>query len=158
MPLNYRFENKADTEVVYFSGDVNEDAEVTLGELKDKLTGKMIFNLKNLGSINSCGVRAWVNFMRNAAKSKISFEDCPPEVISQINMIPNFKAHAEISSLYGAYVCESCGHHKLHLFKKGENLPASLDAPLPGVTCDKCSKMMEMEELEEEFFSWLQAS
>ena len=159
MDLNLRIENRDDRELVYFNGQINEDAEVVLGNLKAKLGSQCIFNFKDIKSINSCGVRAWINFMRDIeAGRRIAFEECPPEVVSQINMIPNFKGKAEIRSVYASYSCENCDHQKWQLFEKGKNLPQKLVSELPQVRCPKCQEVMEMEELEDEFFGWLDAT
>ena len=98
MALAVRILNEGDWEKIFLSGKIDEDGEVTLGELKDKVTGKCIFNFKEVTGINSCGVRAWINFMREVEKkgSSVIFEECTPDVISQINMIPNFKSKATI--------------------------------------------------------------
>ena len=158
MSLNYQIKKEDDWELVTLSGHINEDAETSLAEMLDKLAEKCVLNLKNVESVNSLGVRAWINFIREVEKNRsIVFEECTPEIIGQINMIPNFKGQAHIRSLYGSYVCESCGHEKLVLFKEGDNMPDSPEADIDDVTCDKCSETMEMEELEEEFFSWLES-
>lgn len=156
MDLTYNIETDQDHDIITFNGHINEDAEVALAGLKDHISRNCIFNLKEIKSINSCGVRAWINFIREADKNKeIIFEECPPEVVSQINMIPNFKGNSKIRSVYSSYICENCDYQKLELFAEGKNLPASSNEKLPKVNCPKCNEEMEMEELEEEFFGWL---
>ena len=158
MGLNIRIEKDNDWDVIYFNGDINEDAEVTLADLKSKVTPQCIFNMKGVETVNSCGVRAWVNFMRDAEKNTtIVFDECPPEVVSQINMIPNFKGKAKVRSVYGCYICDECDTEKMVLFKEGENLPEDPEEEIDEVICDKCGEGMEMEELEEEFFNWVSA-
>ncbi|MFK7824936.1 MAG: hypothetical protein AB8G05_12310 [Oligoflexales bacterium] len=156
MDLTYRIEIDQDHDIISFNGHINEDAEIALAGLKDQINRNCVFNLKEIKSINSCGVRAWINFIREADKNRtIIFEECPPEVVSQINMIPNFKGNSKIKSVYSSYICESCDFQKLELFQEGNNLPKSTDEKLPIVHCPKCNDVMEMEELEEEFFGWL---
>lgn len=159
MSLNYRIEVKDGWEVVHLTGRINEDAEVSLAELKAKLAKQCIINLKEIEAINSLGVRAWINFMRDLEKGReIVFEECTPEVVSQINMIPNFKGKSHIRSVYASYLCENCGEQKLELLTEGKNLPKVADEGLPPVNCPKCKEVMEMEELEDEFFAWLETN
>lgn len=161
MELNYRLEAIDErTDIIYFMGDINEDSEISLANLVDQVVKDSVFNLKDVTSINSCGVRAWINFLREVEKKNLSivFEECTPEVVSQINMIPNFKGRSRIRSVYASYVCENCDFQNLELFKEGENLPTSLEEEIAEVKCPKCQSTMEMEELEEEFFSWIENS
>jgi len=66
-----------------------------------QLGPNMLINFKQVQYMNSCGVRAWINFLRELENNrKIIFEECTPEIMSQINMIPNFKSSAHIRSLY----------------------------------------------------------
>ncbi len=154
MGLNFSITPQNGSETVALAGQINEDAEVTLAELKDKISHDCTFNMKEVTSINSCGVRAWINFIRDVEKSKkVIFEECPPEIVSQINMIPNFKGKSKVKSVYASYACEKCGSHKMEMFTDGVNMPKSLDEKLPEVKCTKCSNKKEMEELEDEFYA-----
>ncbi|NRA45295.1 MAG: hypothetical protein HRU09_10105 [Oligoflexales bacterium] len=156
MDLTYRIDTEEDVDIISFNGHINEDAEIALAGLKEQLNKDCVFNLKEIKSINSCGVRAWINFIRDVDKSRtIIFEECPPEVVSQINMIPNFKGNSKIRSVYSSYVCDNCDFQKLELFQEGKNLPKNSEAQVPQVQCPRCGSIMEMEELEEEFFGWL---
>ncbi|MFK7872117.1 MAG: hypothetical protein AB8C84_02955 [Oligoflexales bacterium] len=159
MQLSFLFENESpEVGKVILSGDINEDSEMALGQLKEQLPAKSCtFNFKSVSSINSCGVRAWINFLREAESGRsVTFEECTPEVVSQINMIPNFKGQAKIHSVYAGYFCDSCENHSLQLFQDGTNLPKDMNIDLPDVPCSNCGEVMEMEELEEEFFGWLE--
>jgi len=159
MALTVQISKNAEWEKASLIGAINEDAEVHLGSLLTNLGKKVIINFGQVSNVNSCGVRAWINFVRDLQKDrKLIFEECTPEIINQINMIPNFRGNAEISSLYGGFSCGSCGNHKNVLFKKGGNLPASISDGLPPVNCDKCNNAMELEELEEEYFAWMDAA
>ncbi|MBI2603487.1 MAG: hypothetical protein HYW48_10575 [Deltaproteobacteria bacterium] len=157
MALNYRIVKNDQWETIFFSGKINEDAEVSLAELNEKVGDRCIFNLKEIEAINSLGVRAWINFLRNFEQNRqIIFEECPPGIVNQFNMIPSFKGKATIRSLYAGYICENCGLTKMELFKEGENLPRNVGAtPLPEVKCSNCGKTMELEELEDEYFGWI---
>lgn len=139
-------------------GPIDEDAEVHLTNLLSALSPKVIINFKNVESVNSCGVRAWITFMRELAKGRsLVFEECTPIIVSQINMIPNFRGNAIIQSVYARYTCQNCGNQQQHLFVRGQNLPTAASDGGGAVACSKCGNQTEMDELEEEFFAWVES-
>lgn len=159
MSITINIEKVGDWEKLTFTGPINEDSEVYLTPVIAQLSNQVIFNFKDVSYVNSCGVRAWINFLREAEQNRqVIFEECTPEIVSQINMIPNFKGTAAVKSVYASYGCDDCGNTAWMLFEEGNNLPSSSDCEAPEKTCEKCGAEMEMEELEDEFFSWLDAS
>lgn len=159
MEITFNIEQQGDWEKVGIVGPVNEDAEVHFAKLASNLSAKCIFNFQKVTYVNSCGVRAWINFLREIEQTReIVFEECTPEVVAQINMIPNFRGSAHIRSVYGSYVCPECDHEKNVLFEEGKNMPATPEDSVEEVKCDQCgAEAMELEELEDEFFQWLSA-
>lgn len=159
MGITLNIEKKGNWEQVIYSGPINEDTEIHLTPFVQQLGSNVIFNFRKVEYVNSCGVRAWINFLRDVEKGrKIIFEECTPEIVSQINMIPNFRGNAHIKSVYASYACEHCENQKWELFEEGRNLPQNSTDTVPTPKCDKCGKMMEMEELEDEFFAWLETA
>jgi len=157
MELTIHMEPKEGKEWIRFEGHINEDAEVALPELLGKITGDCIFDFKGVTAINSCGIRAWITFLREAEKKgKHHFAACTPIVVSQMNMIPSFRDQCKIDSVYAGYSCPKCQHREQILLESGINLPKKLGDPLPEIPCPSCNTAMEMEELEEEFFAWLE--
>lgn len=158
MGITVNIEKKGQWEQLIYSGPINEDTELHLKPLVSQLGPNVIFNFRKVEYVNSCGVRAWITFLREAERDrKIIFEECTPEIVSQINMIPNFRGTAHIKSVYASYACGKCDHQQWVLFEDGRNMPAAGDATVPAARCDKCGSEMEMEELEDEFFAWLDA-
>lgn len=157
MELTFKIEKSDQVDHVFLSGQISEEAEATLSTLQSQLTGDIVFNFGGVKMINSCGVRAWINFLRATSPEKnIVFEECTPEIVGQINMIPNFLGNGEIKSVYADYACESCEHTEWRLFEKGKNLPTSEDdISVENLKCPKCGEEMEMEELEDEFFAFV---
>lgn len=158
MGISLHIEKKDQWEQLMYVGPINEDTEVHLTPMISQLGPNVIFNFRKVEYVNSCGVRAWINFLREAEKGrKIIFEECTPEIVSQINMIPNFRNNAHIKSVYASYACGNCDSQKWVLFEEGRNLPSSSTAGVETPKCEKCSSDMEMEELEDEFFAWVDA-
>lgn len=147
-------------ETLSYAGPINEDSEVHLAPMIKSLSTNVIINFRNVEYVNSCGVRAWINFIREAEKGRqLVYEECTPEIVSQINMIPNFRGSANIQSVYAAYMCTPCDEQRWVLFEKGKNLPStSSGTGIEHQKCEKCGNPMEMEELEDEFFAWVDAA
>ncbi|NRA66414.1 MAG: hypothetical protein HRU19_18145 [Pseudobacteriovorax sp.] len=160
MSISINIVHKDGDDLVEYVGPIDAESEVHLEQLIPKLGEKINFNFKHVESVNSCGVRSWINFMRELEKSDkaITFSECTSEIVMQINMIPSFKGNAEIASVYGDYVCDECGFEKTILFRRGENLPKGIDSELPKIDCEQCKSEMELEELEEEYFAFLESA
>jgi anti-anti-sigma regulatory factor len=159
MELTFKIEKNGDSDHIFLTGKINEEAEVTLADLLGQINGNIIFNFGGVKMVNSCGVRAWINFLRDASKDKeVIFEECTPEIVGQINMIPNFLGNGKIKSVYADYACESCENSEWKLFEEGKNLPETEDdLEIEEAKCSKCGAEMEMEELEDEFFAFVSA-
>ena len=159
MGITINLVQKDNWDLVEYVGPIDAEAEVHLDQLLAKLGGQIKFNFKQVESVNSCGVRSWINFMRELEKGnrKVVFEECTSEIVMQINMIPSFKGTAQIKSVYGCYICDECGNEETVLFEEGKNLPDNPVTELPGISCSQCSSEMELEEMEEEYFAFLAA-
>lgn len=158
MELAINLTQQGEYDLITFVGPINEEAEVYLGEVASKIGAKCIINFKKVEYVNSCGVRGFINFIRELEQGReVIFEECTAEIITQINMIPSFKGKATIKSLYCPYSCDDCGNEEMILLEQGRNLPASNTVELDSLECPQCKSEMEMEELEEEFFSFLAA-
>ena len=159
MGITLQIGKREQWETLSVQGPITEDAEVHLTPLVSALSSNVIINFRNVDYVNSCGVRAWINFMREVEKDRqIVFEECTPEIVSQMNMIPNFRGTASVQSVYASYMCSNCDDQRWVLFEKGVNLPTSSSSGIEPHRCEACGNAMEMEELEDEFFSWVDAA
>src|SRR5690606_38245911 len=60
--LTWQLEERGGVITVEFHGEIDENVDFT--ELRRALKGAVDFNLRDIRRINSCGVREWVNFVR----------------------------------------------------------------------------------------------
>lgn len=144
-------------DLIEYVGPINEESEVALGNALAGLGSKVRIDFSNVEYVNSCGVRAWINFLRELERNRqVEFINCTPEIVTQMNMIPSFKGRSTILSVYGGYTCEVCENKQLILFEKGKGLPSGDDEiNLNPVKCNKCGEEnMELDELEDEYFSF----
>jgi len=155
MQTTFRVVQADGRDTIFISGPINEDAEVQLSKLNEGLGDNITINFKGVTFINSLGVRAWINFIREIEGRNLIFEECTPEIVNQINMIPNFKGGAQIKSVYGTYFCNSCSETQSFLFEDGSTLPTTEDIEIPEVKCEHCSSDdTEFEEVEDAFFAF----
>lgn len=142
---------------VRLAGVINEDAEIPLKDATQNLEGAttVCFNFKDVKTVNSLGVRAWVTFLRaiDAVPGRqVYFYECIPDIIMQINMIPSFLGKARIASFYVNYVSPATNKtHRVLIDTNGLAPQAIPSAP----NCPDTGTPMETEELEEEYFAFL---
>ena len=155
--LSWRIKERAGFTTVEFVGEIDENADFS--DLGKRLKGEVVFHLGGVARINSCGVREWVNFIRDLPNiTKLVFTHCSPAIVTQINMIFNFRGGATIRTVCAPYVCDECDHETEKLFDIAEQFPAGRLGDLPEFTCPECSAELEFDDLPERYFSFLNAS
>lgn len=153
--LSWRIDALPDGVRVAFSGEIDENAD--FGDLVDRLHGALIFDLASVRRINSCGVREWVSFLREltvAGKADLTFVACSPAIVTQMNMIYNFRGPARVRSFLAPYVCTRCDAEEEKLLEVAECFPGRRRQP-PAFSCPRCDGPMELDDLPERYFSFL---
>ncbi len=157
--MEFRISHReASSTQIALMGVINEDSDLELQKLQaiiQELGSSLVaFNFAEVRGINSLGVRAWIQFLRRleVSKTRVHFEACPPEVVMQINMVPNFLSTAKVVSFYANYVCESCNTNSAQLISCGDAGSSAIPQP---PACPQCGTTMETEELEDEYFAFL---
>lgn len=119
--------------VVFLHGVIDED---TVFDEIQKLEGPIILNFKDVTSVNSCGIRNWVNFLKSLSGSQIYYQECPPLIVRQMNMVPSFVGHAHVLSVFAPYICDNCEQEKLVLI--GEDLfDKEMEESFPCTACNQ---------------------
>jgi len=158
--LSWRIHERAGSTSVQFFGEIDEN--VDFGELGDRLAnrGVLVFDLGEVRRINSCGVREWVNFVRgltHLAGTDLTFVACSPAIVTQLNMIYNFRGPAKVRSFLAPYVCTHCDTEEEKLLDVATHFPGRGRLP-PTFTCTRCSSPMEFDDLPERYLSFLNDS
>src|SRR5690606_19170358 len=139
---------------VEFTGEIDENADFS--ELRRQLKGAVVFKLGEIRRINSCGVREWVNFVRELPEvGELTFTHCSPAIITQLNMIYNFRGSAAVRSFYAPYICESCNLEEEKLLDVATHFPNGEIDRVPDFTCAKCGEQMEFDDLPDRYLSFL---
>jgi hypothetical protein len=156
MEKEFRFEReyKSGGTRIALSGVIDERArlESVFHGLED---GAVILNLREVTRINSCGVRDWLNAVKQIAKThEIFYEQCSRAIIDQMNMITSFADSAAVKSFVSPYYCGKC--EKQHeILIEVENLQRANLPEAPEALCPDCGAEMEFSEIEEKYFHFL---
>jgi anti-anti-sigma regulatory factor len=138
--------------VVELAGDIDEHA--SLAGLARRLAGPVVLDLAGVRRINSQGVRTWIDFLRAMpAGTPLVFRRCSVPVITQINMIANFRGTADVQSFFAPYVCDACGAEQEHLVDVREQ--RARGAVLPPVACAACGGAMSFDDVADRYLSFL---
>jgi predicted RNA-binding Zn-ribbon protein involved in translation (DUF1610 family) len=101
---------KGEWDVLHLSGKMDENSGLQLLRLYRDASSKCRFNFRDVVSINSHGLRAWVLFLRDFQTDRvIELEECSPVVVDQMNMLPSFLQKARVRSIFVPFDCISCG-------------------------------------------------
>ena len=139
--------------VVQLRGEINENADFT--ELKRQIHGDVMLILDGITRINSCGVREWVNLMRELDVTSLEFAKCSPVVVMQLNAIYNFRGRAKVASFLAPYVCEVCHVDEYKLLEVAEHFPDRAHLHVPAFRCQRCHGVMIFDELPERYLAFL---
>lgn len=138
---------------VLLKGVVDED---TAFDPLLRMGSPLVLNFKDVASINSCGIRNWVNFLKELGATKIVYEECPPLIVRQLNMVPSFAGNATVASVYVPYVCDNCEAEKTLLigsdkFQNRKELKISETIP-----CESCKEgEMELDGHPQQYFAFI---
>lgn len=132
-------------------GIIDEDAD--LSQAFAKLKSKVLLNLEGITLINSCGVREWVQAVRSFPKGiEVIYEKCPPRIVEQANSVSNFLGNGRIATFFAPYFCSSC-NREVNILLAAETAPSG---KAPSQKCPTCKGAMDFDEVEEEYFSFLE--
>ena len=151
--MTSRCEIKLIDKEIFLSGTIDE----TFFEITNSIpiTGAVNFNLKNLVSINSTGIREWIKLMQKMKEAKIQLFECPKVFIDQANMVLGFiPSNAKVMSFYVPYFNEKTETEKNVLFVFNEHYSAGQLHPLKKVF-DEAGVEMEIDIVEAKYFKFI---
>lgn len=155
--LTYFTKKEDDLIKVFFNGSFDTVTGEVLGRLRDEIDPfkRCSFNFRDIQYINSLGLRAWLSFLKHIQKERdITFEECAPIVVNQINFIEDFRGIGKIVSFYGFFSCTKCDHESSYLFDTTKGYKKIIEE-VSQISCEKCKSGMELEEDEDAYFRFL---
>jgi len=147
--FKYEVVNKGNKKTILLKGIINED---TLFTPIAKVGSPYVLNFKDITSINSCGIRSWVNFLKELGETEVFYEECPPVIVRQMNMVPSFVGRAKVLSVYVPYVCDACEKEEMKLVSEQDFKSGNVQETF---TCPHCQKgEMELDGSPEQYFAF----
>jgi hypothetical protein len=154
--IEIKREQRADWDVLHYVGPMDEEAGLHLLNLYETVRPNCVFNFAGLTSVNSKGIAAWMNFIRDFRENRrVAFEECPESLVSQINMIPSVALQVDVRSVFAGFECAACGNKPRRLIKLALDAQGHLPEAALMLTCDRCRAPMEMDEDPDDYFMFL---
>jgi DNA-binding response OmpR family regulator len=138
---------------VVLRGDFTEATR--FDELLPAMVGRVVFDTAQVTYMNSLGVRAWCEFLRQARIQGYEFHACSVPFILQASMVRDVIGRGTVTSFFAPFHCISCDHQEERLLQSAAILAAALEPPV--FKCPNCGGALEFDDLPERYFAFLQA-
>jgi DNA-binding response OmpR family regulator len=137
---------------VVLRGDFTEATR--FDELLPGMVGRVVFDTAQVTYMNSLGVRAWCEFLRQARIQGYEFHACSVPFILQASMVRDVIGRGTVTSFFAPFHCISCDHQEERLLQSAAILAANLEPPV--FKCPSCGGALEFDDLPERYFAFLQ--
>ena len=137
---------------VVLRGDFTEATR--FDELLPAMVGRVVFDTAQVTYMNSLGVRAWCEFLRQARIQGYEFHACSVPFILQASMVRDVVGRGTVTSFFAPFHCISCDHQEERLLQTAAILAANLEPPV--FKCPSCGGALEFDDLPERYFAFLQ--
>ena len=137
---------------VVLRGDFTEATR--FDELLPAMVGRVVFDTAQVTYMNSLGVRAWCEFLRQARIQGYEFHACSVPFILQASMVRDVIGRGTVTSFFAPFHCIGCDHQEERLVQTAAILASNL-AP-PSFKCPSCGGALEFDDLPERYFAFLQ--
>jgi len=136
---------------VVLRGDFTEATR--FDELLPAMVGRVVFDTAQVTYMNSLGVRAWCEFLRQARIQGYEFHACSVSFILQASLVRDVIGRGTVTSFFAPFHCIGCDHEEERLVQTAAILAANL-AP-PSFKCPSCGGALEFDDLPERYFAFL---
>ncbi len=137
---------------VVLRGDFTEATR--FDELLPAMVGRVVFDTAQVTYMNSLGVRAWCEFLRQARIQGYEFHACSVPFILQASMVRDVVGRGTVTSFFAPFHCISCDHQEERLLQTAAILAANVEPPV--FKCPSCGGALEFDDLPERYFAFLQ--
>jgi CheY-like chemotaxis protein len=137
---------------VVLRGDFTEATR--FDELVPAMVGRVVFDMAQVTYMNSLGVRAWCEFLRQARIQGYEFHACSVPFILQASMVRDVIGRGTVTSFFAPFHCIGCDHQEERLLQSAAILAANLEPPV--FKCPSCGGALEFDDLPERYFAFLQ--
>ena len=119
----------------------------------------VIIDFEKIESINSYGIRKWVEMLHNHTRKSIIYRNCPVFIIDQLNIISSLlTSNVKVESMNLPYYCSSCDEEKEPVVKintdkiKGKEFLKKANKQFK---CKKCKNFLRFYDDEAGYFNFL---
>jgi DNA-binding response OmpR family regulator/anti-anti-sigma regulatory factor len=137
---------------VVLRGDFTEATR--FDELIPAMVGRVVFDMAQVTYMNSLGVRAWCEFLRQARIQGYEFHACSVPFVLQASMVRDVIGRGTVTSFFAPFHCIGCDHQEERLLQSAAILAANLEPPV--FKCPSCGGALEFDDLPERYFAFLQ--
>ncbi len=136
---------------VVLRGDFTEATR--FDELLPAMVGRVVFDTAQVTYMNSLGVRAWCEFLRQARIQGYEFHACSVPFILQASMVRDVIGRGTVTSFFAPFHCITCDHQEERLLQSAAILASALEPPT--FKCPNCGGALEFDDLPERYFAFL---
>jgi DNA-binding response OmpR family regulator len=137
---------------VVLRGDFTEATR--FDELIPAMVGRIVFDMAQVTYMNSLGVRAWCEFLRQARIQGYEFHACSVPFILQASMVRDVVGRGTVTSFFAPFHCIGCDHQEERLLQSAAILASNLEPPV--FKCPSCGGALEFDDLPERYFAFLE--
>ncbi|MCM2323822.1 MAG: hypothetical protein NDJ90_11235 [Oligoflexia bacterium] len=159
--LRIEMEREAAEAVIRPVGIIDEDMNssvITQAITASPPVQQLTLDLGHVSRMNSCGVREWILLMeRLSTHPSCKIVNANELFVEQANMIPGIfgKKGVKVLSFQAPYRCGACARDIVKVLTP-EQVPVVDGQPhAPQYTCEKCSKPLEFDWAEDEYFAFV---
>lgn len=136
---------------VVLRGDFTEATR--FDELLPAMVGRVVFDTAQVTYMNSLGVRAWCEFLRQARIQGYEFHACSVPFILQASMVRDVIGRGTVTSFFAPFHCIGCDHEEERLLQSAAILASNCEPPV--FKCPSCGGALEFDDLPERYFAFL---
>jgi CheY-like chemotaxis protein len=136
---------------VVLKGDFTEATR--FDDLEPSMVGRVDFDMAQVRYMNSLGVRAWCEFLRQARIQGYEFHACSVPFVLQASMVRDVIGRGTVTSFFAPFHCIGCDHQEERLIQTAAILASNLEPPT--FKCPSCGGALEFDDLPERYFAFL---
>ena len=154
--LEVRVDGDATARRVTLSGRIDEAAHLD-ALVADVVAAEVTIDTGGVFFLNSIGVRDWMRLLRGLDQkgARVVLEACSEPLVAQLNLIPNARGKALVSSLHAPYLCDGCGLDTAMLLAVAAHAAELRAMKPPVLRCPECGAAMHLADLPERYFTFL---
>ena len=159
-PLVYRIVAQGDDLYVTITGDLTEDVSFNnlIAQIDKKHPARVVFDVKDIQGINSCGLREWLLFLEKIChQTPFSFSRVGQAMAEQACIVASVLGApgTRIDAVDAPFQCEKCSHLTTLTLGTADLIPEAPDFGAPTRPCPQCQSPMKVDGDPAEYFLFL---